>query len=136
MAKTRSAAVAGLALCLAAISAQAGDAAPAAAKPASTAAAAGPGAASAESAALTQQAAAVGYKLHHRDGKVVYCRASQEIGTRIDTPSCITPDQVSAVVSRSQGNKDSVEDLQQRQMKQPGGDRPLPISLLSAKTSH
>jgi len=87
-------------------------------------------------AALAKAAATQGYKPRQRDGKTVYCRKESKVGTRFESTTCITQEQVAAVVKRGEGNRDSVEELQHRFMNQPGGDQLPPVSLLSAKTSH
>jgi len=76
-------------------------------------------------AALAKAAASVGYnKPRQRDGKTVYCRKAADIGTRLESTSCITQEQVSAVLQRSQGNKDSVEGLQRAFLNQPPAIEP------------
>ncbi len=65
-----------------------------------------------DDATLAKQAASVGYKARQQGGKTVYCRKAPEVGTRLETTTCISKEQVSAVLARSQGNKDSIDGMQ------------------------
>ena len=116
---TRSAAVSGLALWCAAMSASAQAAEPsggAAAKPATSATAPAPAAQSTDSAALAKAAATVGYKPKQQDGHTVYCRRSQDADSRLNSTTCMTADQMVALVQRAKGNKDGVDELQRRML--------------------
>jgi len=112
------------------------SAAPTSAGPTAAAPAAAAAPKADDPAALAKAAATQGYKPRQRDGKTVYCRKESKVGTRFESTTCITQEQVAAVVKRGEGNRDSVEELQHRFMNQPGGDQLPPVSLLSAKTSH
>jgi hypothetical protein len=90
--------------------------------------------AAAAAAATAKSAHDLGYFPKVRDGKTVYCRKEAKVGTRLETTTCVTPEQVSALVIRAQGNKDSVVDLQRESRNRQGGDIPPSVSQLSGPT--
>lgn len=105
------------------------------ASPAPTAAAVAPSPDAAAAAAVTAKAAHdLGYSPKVRDGKTVYCRKEAKVGTRLESTTCVTLEQVSALVIRAQGNKESVVDLQREANNQQGGDLPPAVSQLSGPT--
>jgi hypothetical protein len=105
------------------------------ASPASPAAAVAPSPDAAAAAAATAKSAHdLGYSPRVRDGKTVYCRKEAKVGTRFESTTCVTPEQVSALVIRAQGNKESVVDLQREANKQQGGDLPGSVNQLSGPT--
>ena len=69
-------------------------------------------AATADSASIANAAHSMGYKTRQRDGKTVYCKTDTAVGTSFRSTTCLTEDEVTAAVKRSEGNKDSVEALQ------------------------
>ena len=78
----------------------------------------GPGAAPApmDAAATAKAAHALGYDQKQRDGKTVFCKKESPIGSHLQTTTCVTPEQVSAIVLRSQENKDSVSAMQRSEL--------------------
>ena len=90
--------------------------------------------AAAAAAATAKSAHDLGYSPRVRDGKTVYCRREAKVGTRLEETTCVTPEQVSALVIRAQGNRDSVEDLQRYSHNQQGGDIPGTINQLTGPT--
>jgi hypothetical protein len=101
--------------------------------PAAIAVAPSPDAAAA-AAATAKSAHVLGYSPRVRDGKTVYCHKEAKVGTRLELTTCVTPEQVSALIIRAQGNKDSVVDLQREANNQQGGDLPPPVSQLTGHT--
>ena len=99
--------------------------------PAATAVATSPDAAAA---ATAKAAHVLGYSPRVREGKTMYCRKDAKVGTRFESTTCVTPEQVSALIIRAQGNKDSVVDLQREANNQQGGDLPPPVSQLTGHT--
>jgi hypothetical protein len=97
------------------------------APPATTAAPPAPDAAAA-AAATAKSAHELGYSQRVRDGKTVYCRKETKVGTRFESTTCVTPEQISALVLRAQGNKESVVDIQRGALNQQGGDGPASMS--------
>ena len=87
-----------------------------------------------EAAAIAKSAHNLGYSPRVRDGKTVYCRKESKVGTRLELTTCVTPEQVSALVIRAQGNRESVVDLQRESRHQQGGDLPPAVSQLSGPT--
>ena len=71
-----------------------------------------PAAASSDPAAIAKVAHSMGYKTRQRDGKTVYCKTETAVGTSFRSTTCLTEEEVTAAVKRSEGNKDSVEALQ------------------------
>ncbi len=67
--------------------------------------------------ATARSAHALGYSPRVRDGKTVYCRKESKVGTRLESTTCVTAEQVSALVIRAQGNRESVVDLQRESYK-------------------
>ena len=105
------------------------------ASPAPSAAAVAPSPDAAAAAAATAKSAHnLGYSPRVRDGKTVYCRKEAKVGTRLETTTCVTPEQVSALIIRAQGNRESVVDLQRESHNQQGGDIPPTISQLTGHT--
>ena len=105
------------------------------ARPAPPAVATAPSPDSAAAAAATAKSAhQLGYSPRVRDGKTVYCRKEAKVGTRLETTTCVTPEQVTALAIRAQGNRDSVVDLQREALNQQGGDIPPTISQLTGHT--
>jgi hypothetical protein len=99
------------------------------------AAAAAPSADAAAAAAVTAKSAHdLGYFPRVHDGKTVYCHKEAKVGTRLESTTCVTPEQVSALVLRAQGNRDSVVDLQREAHNQQGGDLPPSVSQLTGPT--
>jgi hypothetical protein len=97
--------------------------------PAPSAAAVAPSPDAAAAAAATAKSAHdLGYFPKVRDGKTVYCHKEAKVGTRLESTTCVTPEQVSALVIRAQGNRDSAVDLQRGALNQQGGDLPPNIS--------
>jgi len=100
-----------------------------AASPAPPAAAVPPSADAAAAAAATAKSAHdLGYSPRVRDGKTVYCRKETKVGTRFESTTCVTPEQVSALVIRARGNREGVVDLQRGALNQQGGDGPASMS--------
>lgn len=98
------------------------------ASPTPPAAAVAPSPDAAASAATAKAAHDMGYSPRVRDGKTVYCRKEGKVGTRLESTTCVTPEQVSALVIRAQGNREGVVDLQREALNQQGGDLPPNIS--------
>ncbi len=70
---------------------------------------------------IAQAAHSLGYTPRMRQDKLVYCKREAEIGTRLQHMSCYTSEEMTAVVQRSQNNKDSVSQIQRSEMYQSGG---------------
>jgi hypothetical protein len=105
------------------------------ASPAPPAATAAPSPDAATAAAVTAKSAhELGYFPRVHDGKTVYCHKEAKVGTRLESTTCVTPEQVSALVLRAQGNRDSVVDLQREAHNQQGGDLPPSVSQLTGPT--
>jgi hypothetical protein len=105
------------------------------ASPAPSATAVAPSPDAAAAAAVTAKSAHdLGYFPRVQDGKTVYCRKEAKVGTRLEETTCVTPEQVSALVIRAQGNRDSVVDLQRYSHNQQGGDVPGSVSQLTGPT--
>jgi hypothetical protein len=79
-------------------------------------------AAAKDAAALAQSAHELGYTKKLLDGKTVYyCKADATLGTRLASTKCYTEDQMTAVVQRAIANRQSVAELEHKNMNQPGG---------------
>jgi hypothetical protein len=66
----------------------------------------------------------LGYVPRVHNGTVVYCRTEAALGTRFESTSCISQDQVMAAAQRTTGNQASLEDEQRHSLNQQGGDSP------------
>lgn len=64
-------------------------------------------------------ARSLGYVPRTHNGTIVYCRTEPQIGTRVQSTTCISQEQVASAVQRSVGNRVSVEDLQRKYLNQP-----------------
>jgi hypothetical protein len=80
------------------------------------AAAAAPLTAGAE--ATAKAARLLGYVPRNHHGTIVYCRTEPQIGTRFESTTCITAEQVASAVQRSVDNRDSVEAMQRKSLLQ------------------
>lgn len=102
--------------------------APVAATPAQAPAAAttsaapiGPKVAATTDAAATAKAAhALGYSPKQRNGKTVYCKPEAALGTRLQSMSCYSEEEITAVVRRSIENQDSLARIQKTELYQEG----------------
>ena len=96
------------------------------AAPAASAAAKAPATAQApltDDAAATMAAArSLGYVPRTHNGTIVYCRTEPQIGTRVQSTTCISQEQVASAVQRSVGNRDSVEAMQKKSLLQSQGN--------------
>ena len=72
--------------------------------------------------ALTKAARTQGYVPRNHNGTIVFCRTEPQIGTRLQSSSCISQADVANVVQRSIDNKDSVEALQRKSLLQGAGN--------------
>ena len=72
-----------------------------------------------DAAAMMAAARSLGYVPRTHNGTIVYCRTEPQIGTRVQSTTCISQEQVASAVERSVGNRDSVEDLQRKSLNQP-----------------
>jgi hypothetical protein len=52
-------------------------------------------------------------------GKLMWCKAEAEIGTKIPTYNCIRDDQVAAAVARSAHDKDAVDGMLRNSLSEP-----------------
>ena len=68
--------------------------------------------------ALTKAARTQGYVPRSHNGTIVFCRSEPQIGTRLESTSCISQADVANVVQRSIGNQDSVEAMQRKSLLQ------------------
>ena len=67
------------------------------------------------SAQATENAArALGLKPRNRNGAIVYCRSGAEVGTRFETATCYSKEELPAVLQRSLGNQETVEEMRKR----------------------
>lgn len=69
-----------------------------------------------DAAATAKAAHDLGYSPRQRSGKTVYCKAEAEIGSRLSSTKCFTPEEMSAVVLRSIQNQDSVAHMQRLEL--------------------
>ena len=76
----------------------------------------------AEDTATLNAARALGYVPRNHNGTIVYCRSESQIGTRMQSTTCISEEQVAAAVQRSVGNRDSVEAMQKKSLLQSQGN--------------
>jgi hypothetical protein len=72
--------------------------------------------------ALTKAARTEGYVPRIHSGTVVFCRTEPQIGTRLQSTSCISQADVANVVQRSIDNRNSVEALQRKSLNGPVGN--------------
>ena len=68
--------------------------------------------------ALTKAARTQGYVPRSHNGTIVFCRSEPEIGSRLESTSCISQDDVANVVQRALGNQDSVDSMQRKSLLQ------------------
>jgi hypothetical protein len=61
---------------------------------------------------IANAAHALGYKTHTQEGKTVYCRSENKVGSNLPTTTCLTEEQVMGAMKRSEGNMDSIEAMQ------------------------
>lgn len=66
--------------------------------------------------ATLKGARALGYVPRNHHGTIVYCRSEPQIGTRLESTTCISQEQVASVVQRTVGNRESVEDMQRKSL--------------------
>ena len=76
----------------------------------------------AEDTATLNAARGLGYVPRNHNGTIVYCRSESQIGTRMQSTTCISEEQVAAAVQRSVGNRASVEAMQKKSLLQPQGN--------------
>jgi hypothetical protein len=69
-------------------------------------------AASSDPAAIAKAAHSLGYKSRQLNGKTVYCKTEAAAGSRLNSTTCLTEEQVTAAGKRSEENKDSINALQ------------------------
>jgi hypothetical protein len=72
--------------------------------------------------ALTKAARSEGYTPRTRNGTVVFCKTDQQIGTRFQSMSCISQDDVALVVQRAQDQRNDVQALQRKSLNGPTGN--------------
>ena len=72
--------------------------------------------------ALTKGARAQGYVPRNHNGTIVFCRNEAQIGTRLQSTSCISQADVANVVQRSLDNKASVDAMQRKSLLQGAGN--------------
>jgi hypothetical protein len=77
---------------------------------------------SADAEATMKAARSLGYVPRNHKGTIVYCRSEQQIGTRFESTTCISQEQVASAVERTVGNRDSVEDMQKKSLLQGQGN--------------
>ena len=66
---------------------------------------------SSDPAAIAKTAHSLGYKARQLNGKTVYCKTEAGAGSRLNSTTCLSEDQVTAAAKRSDGNKDNIEAL-------------------------
>jgi hypothetical protein len=72
--------------------------------------------------ALTKAARTQGYYPRNHNGTIVFCRSEAQIGTRLQSTSCISQADVANVLQRSTDNKASVDALQRKSLLQGAGN--------------
>lgn len=72
--------------------------------------------------ALTKAARTQGYVPRNHNGTIVFCRTEAQIGTRLQSTSCISQADVANVVQRAEDNRTSVEALQRKSLLQGAGN--------------
>jgi hypothetical protein len=72
--------------------------------------------------ALTKAARTQGYYPRNHNGTIVFCRTEPQIGTRLQSTSCISQSDVANVVQRSIDNQASVDAMQRKSMLQGAGN--------------
>ena len=73
-------------------------------------------------AALTIAARAQGYVPRNHQGTIVYCRTESQIGTRLESTTCISQADVAIVVQRSTDNQDTIKAWQRKSLNGPQGN--------------
>jgi hypothetical protein len=71
--------------------------------PAAVTSAAAP-AANSDSPAIATVAHSLGYKSRQHEGKTLWCKSENRVGTNFQTTTCLTEEQVMAAAKRSGGN--------------------------------
>lgn len=56
----------------------------------------------------------LGLKPKKRGNTMVYCRTEASVGSRFETTTCYSKDQLVALAERSRGNREAVEDARKR----------------------
>lgn len=72
--------------------------------------------------ALTKAARSEGYVPRNHSGTIVFCRTEPQIGTRLQSTSCISQADVANVVQRSIDNRNSIDALQRKSLNGPVGN--------------
>ena len=75
-----------------------------------------------ELAETTKSARALGYYPRNHNGTIVYCKTEPQIGTRLNSTSCISESDVALIVQRSIGNQNDVGALQRKSLNSPQGN--------------
>ena len=75
-----------------------------------------------DAAAMMAAARSLGYVPRTHNGTIVYCRTEPQIGTRVQSTTCISQEEVASAVQRSVGNRDSVEAMQKKSLLQSQGN--------------
>ena len=70
-------------------------------------------------AATVKSARAFGYYPRNHNGTIVYCKTEPQIGTRLNSTSCISEADVTLIVQRSIDNRNDVEALQRKSLNSP-----------------
>jgi hypothetical protein len=79
----------------------------------------GASAAPADPAATKKLAHSMGYSPKDDKGKTMYCKREAVIGTRLETLTCLSEDQVAAMAKRSTDNQDTIAGMQKSLLTQP-----------------
>lgn len=75
-----------------------------------------------ELAATVKQARAMGYYPRNHNGTIVYCKTEPQIGTRLNSTSCVSEADVTLIVQRSIDNRNDIEALQRKSLNSPQGN--------------
>jgi len=73
----------------------------------------------ADLAALTKQARALGFEPRGHNGTIIFCRTSPQIGSRLESTSCISQADVASVSRGSTDSKAGLETLQRKSLNVP-----------------
>lgn len=72
----------------------------------------------ADAEATIEAAHSLGYAPRNHHGTIVYCRTESRVGTRLESTTCISQEQVASAVQRATDNRDSVDAMQRKSLLQ------------------
>jgi len=75
-----------------------------------------------DAAATAKTARDLGLAARQSNGSTVYCHSEAQIGTRLQTTTCYTKEQLPALAKRTLGNQEAVESLRRKSLVQPASN--------------